>query len=192
MEKDRLRAYGIAARNAYPAADRLSANTAVCARLAALKAFRDAGTVMGYCAFGGEANVDAVMLEAKCLGKNAAYPHCVNKTDMIALAPNRFFAWNSGCFGIRTPDPSHSDVILPEEIDLVILPCTAFDERGNRIGMGAGYYDRFLLRCTRAVKVIAALDCQCVAGIEPSATDVPADVIVTEKRTINCRRLIGR
>lgn len=42
-----------------------------------------------------------------------------------------------------------SELVLPEKIDLVICPCTVFDEEGSRMGMGAGYYDRFLPLCSQ-------------------------------------------
>jgi 5-formyltetrahydrofolate cyclo-ligase len=48
-------------------------------------------------------------------------------------------------WGIQEP---HSGVpAVPEEIDLVVIPLLAFDEFGNRMGYGKGYYDRFLNQC---------------------------------------------
>jgi 5-formyltetrahydrofolate cyclo-ligase len=41
--------------------------------------------------------------------------------------------------------------MFPEEIDLVLVPLLAFDERGHRVGYGKGYYDRFLKKCRRDV-----------------------------------------
>ena len=45
------------------------------------------------------------------------------------------------------PEPVNGEKISPEEIDLVIVPLLAFDERGFRVGFGKGFYDRFLSRC---------------------------------------------
>jgi 5-formyltetrahydrofolate cyclo-ligase len=45
---------------------------------------------------------------------------------------------------IPEPDPMASERILPEEIDIVLVPLLAFDGKGYRVGYGGGYYDRFL------------------------------------------------
>jgi 5-formyltetrahydrofolate cyclo-ligase len=44
-------------------------------------------------------------------------------------------------------EPSHNETIASNEIDLVIVPLLAFDERGYRVGYGRGFYDRFLAQC---------------------------------------------
>lgn len=45
------------------------------------------------------------------------------------------------------PEPIHGKVIAPETIDVVLMPLLAFDESGNRVGYGKGFYDRFLADC---------------------------------------------
>ena len=50
--------------------------------------------------------------------------------------------------------------LQPEQLDLVLVPCTAFDAGCYRVGMGKGYYDRYLPYCTRAVKIGIALEVQ--------------------------------
>ncbi|MBI4530686.1 MAG: 5-formyltetrahydrofolate cyclo-ligase, partial [Candidatus Latescibacteria bacterium] len=57
----------------------------------------------------------------------------------------------------------------------------AFDPSGNRIGLGGGYYDRFL-RDLRAMKVGVAYQLQIVDRIIPGPTDTPVDLIITEEQ----------
>jgi 5-formyltetrahydrofolate cyclo-ligase len=45
------------------------------------------------------------------------------------------------------PEPESEDEIMPEEIDMVLIPLLAFDESGHRVGYGKGFYDRFLSLC---------------------------------------------
>jgi len=51
--------------------------------------------------------------------------------------------------GIAEPDPKQHQEISPQNIDWVIIPLLAFDEKGNRVGYGKGYYDRFYLCADR-------------------------------------------
>ena len=69
-------------------------------------------------------------------------------------------AWKTGAFGILEPDPARSELVPPEEIDLVLCPCAGFDGDGNRVGMGAGYYDRYLPRCSNAAIYAVAFEAQ--------------------------------
>ena len=93
-------------------------------------------------------------------------------------------AWKTGAFGIREPDPVQSEYVPPEEIDLVLCPGTVFDEQGNRLGMGSGYYDRFLTGCTRARVFGAAFACQIVENIPKNEWDHPMDKVFTEQQVI--------
>lgn len=45
------------------------------------------------------------------------------------------------------PEPQFGEITAAEKIDLVIVPLLAFDLKGNRVGYGKGYYDRFLKQC---------------------------------------------
>ena len=103
---------------------------------------------------------------------------------MTALCPETENAWISGAFGIPEPDPARSAEIPPEELDLVLCPCTAFDGAKNRLGMGGGYYDRFLPRCSRAVKAAAAFDCQRSDQVPMDSRDQSMDLVITESQVL--------
>lgn len=90
-------------------------------------------------------------------------------------------------YGIAEPEPCHADVVPVRRLDLVLLPLVAFDERGWRLGSGAGFYDRSLhhlregRRWRRPKLVGVAYECQRVARLQPDRWDVPLDGIVTER-----------
>ncbi len=88
----------------------------------------------------------------------------------------------------KIPEPIESMKIAYKNIGMVLVPGIAFDEHGHRIGYGLGYYDKFLRNVPKAVKIGLAFDFQIVdkAPIEPH--DVPVDIIVTEKRLIECKK----
>lgn len=86
-----------------------------------------------------------------------------------------------GSFGIREPDPARCELVPIESIDLFIVPGLAFDPFGNRIGFGAGYYDRLLnQKRPDARSVAVAFEFQVVHAIRPAEHDCPVDWIVTE------------
>jgi 5-formyltetrahydrofolate cyclo-ligase len=66
------------------------------------------------------------------------------------------------------------------DIDLIIVPGVAFDKRGNRIGFGKGYYDRFL-KGYRGKKIALAYEFQLVDSIKTEEHDERVDEIITEK-----------
>lgn len=132
---------------------------------------------MLYRAVRGEVCLDTL----QACGKRLVYPLCVSATEMTALLPRGKNAWAAGRHGIPEPIPERSLTVAPEEIDLVICPCTVFDEACRRMGMGAGYYDRFLPQCSGAVIAAAAFECQKTAAVPVRPWDIPMDCVFTEK-----------
>lgn len=90
-------------------------------------------------------------------------------------------------YGIAEPQHPNSARSFPlRRLDLVLMPLVGFDMKGNRLGMGGGYYDRsfaFLHRQSHWRKpclIGAAYDFQCLPQLDVQAWDVPLDAIVTE------------
>ena len=87
----------------------------------------------------------------------------------------------------RLMEPKH-DLLKKaniEDIDLIIVPGVVFDKHCNRIGFGAGYYDRFLSKRAKNTPTIGiAYDYQIIDKISIGEYDVPLDFIITEKRII--------
>ena len=86
----------------------------------------------------------------------------------------------AGAYGIRTPILSRAEILPPEALDLILVPCTAFDAACGRVGMGKGYYDRYLPRCTRAVKLGIAFEAQRVPHAALDEHDQRLDAFITE------------
>lgn len=83
--------------------------------------------------------------------------------------------------GILEPVRDENKVIPISELDLVVVPGLAFDKGGNRLGRGAGYYDRFLAKLPgRTLKVGLAFDFQ-VLNYVPAVDgqDVALDLVIS-------------
>lgn len=173
------RTAGKAARRALPDAQRRAANAAICARAAALPEFARAETVLLYAAFGGEVDLTALAAEAARLGKTVAYPVCGEEFSLTAAVPGPD-GWEVGAYGIRAPILAKSRLLTPEQLDVVFVPCTAFDAACRRVGMGKGYYDRYLPRCTHAAKIGVAFEAQRVDEAAVDEHDRRLDAFITE------------
>ena len=180
-QKAAQRKAGIAARRALSDTERTRSNAALCARIMALDCFKKAESILLYAAFGGEADLSALAAEAARQGKTLAYPVCGEGFSLTAAVPGPD-GWEVGTYGIRTPILGRSAVLPPDKLDLVLVPCTAFDAVCHRVGMGKGYYDRYLPRCTRAVKLGVAFEAQRVPEAAADEQDRRLDGFVTERK----------
>jgi 5-formyltetrahydrofolate cyclo-ligase len=85
------------------------------------------------------------------------------------------------------PEPQGTPRIKASQLDYLLVPLVAFDRKGNRIGMGGGYYDRALAGLKtfkQTFKLGVAYSFQEVETITPQSWDIPLDGIVTEKELI--------
>ncbi|KKO08765.1 hypothetical protein LCGC14_0038840 [marine sediment metagenome] len=103
----------------------------------------------------------------------------------VRIRPGDRLSYNR--WGIPEPRPGLRHIVSPRRLDLVLMPLVGFDDAGNRIGMGKGYYDRtFAFRrrqCSRPTLIGLAHECQQVAeGLTPAVWDVALDALVTARR----------
>lgn len=183
-----LRAQKIRARDALSESERREKSEGICRNILASEAYRRAETVMLYRHIRGEVRLDALEEANARLPeperKRFAYPVCTEDGRLLACSPvggasDRAF-WKTGSFGIPEPDAERGTVIAPEEIDLVVCPCVAFDAQGHRLGMGGGYYDRFLPLCTNAQKLAVAFEAQRAKQVPAAPWDIPMQDVITE------------
>ncbi len=154
-------------------------------RLATLPGFEAAGTVLLYVsAFAEEITTGPALRQVLSMGKRLVCPRVDRPARRLRLyrVDDPECDLVAGSMGI--PEPSrHLAAVAPEEIDWVLVPGLAFDDRGFRIGRGAGYYDRLLptLR-PDAPRWALAYDCQWVASLPTQSHDQPLDGIVSPGR----------
>ena len=111
--------------------------------LLALPEVNDASCIMAFLAMPGESNLDEFIRIMLKRGTRICIPVCLPKRQMEAGRIMDMEHFEKGPLGLRNI-PSGYDVIEPEQIDLVLVPAVACDRQGRRLGMGAGYYDRYL------------------------------------------------
>ena len=178
-----LRKSKIQARNSLSPEERERLSAIISDRIALSEVFQNAMTVLIYRATKGEVRLNTLERAAELAGKRLAYPLCISDSEMISLLPEDENAWKTGYFGIMEPVREKSVEIPPEEIDLVICPCTAFDEDCGRMGMGAGFYDRYLAKCVNAHIAAVAFEVQKADSIPMEPWDKPMEMVFTEAGT---------
>lgn len=182
--KTELRNNKIRARESLSEAERISKSYDICRNIMKTREYAEAKTIFAYKWVRGEVRLDDLEDAACRDGKRLVYPVCISRTEMIAVEPGRGEgAWKAGgAFGISEPDPEKGRVIAPAEIDLVICPCSSFDEEGGRLGMGGGYYDRYLPECINAHVAAVAYEVQKADEIPADEYDVRVDAVISEDR----------
>jgi 5-formyltetrahydrofolate cyclo-ligase len=176
----------LAARDALPAEDRTRRDRAITERMLSLPEIRDARTIMAFWSFGSEVSMQPLLAALAGVGTRTALPRIVEgELEVRTYAPGDAVTPTS--FGAM--EPADGETLPAGEVDVVCVPGVAFDRAGRRVGYGGGFYDRFLNRAERAVRVGVAYGLQVVPDALPSGrSDLRVDVILTETETIRCDR----
>lgn len=181
MDKAEIRKQGKKGRASVQGEIRKEYQRRICERIRESAEYKSAKRILTYQAFGSEVCIDRINKWAIEDGKILSYPYCTDKTTMIALIPDGEDSWGEDLYGIEVPLPEKSTLLKPQDIDLVLAPLVAFDAQGNRTGMGAGVYDRFLPQCTHARILGVAFEAQKMPAVPTDEHDVTLSGVVTEE-----------
>jgi 5-formyltetrahydrofolate cyclo-ligase len=187
MTKPELRE--LARKNRIAQKNKVELSQGMCAKFLALPAYSKAKLVMWYVDAGSEVRTRETLPEALKLAQKVVVPYCIVETNQLEL-----FLLESmdelveGAYRILEPKEELRTApgkrIQPEELDLVMVPGTAFDPQGGRMGQGKGYYDRLLTGARKDAPLVGmAFDCQVFPSIPVDEHDVFMDMVLTETQT---------
>ncbi len=183
--KKELRKQILAARDALLPEQRRAKSREIEERLFALPEFISARTIMFFASFRSEVETEPMIRRALHSGKRIILPKVRGKE--LSLFEIKDFDRDlvPGAWGI--PEPCEAYPAFLNDVALIIVPGAAFDEWGNRIGYGAGFYDKLLPVFTKTT-VALAFELQIVANVPADSHDIPVQKIVTENRVITVQR----
>lgn len=188
MQKKEFRRRVIECRDKLSQTEITAKSSLIAGQLYEMSAYEKAERIMFFVSFGSEVATRSMVEEAINYGKTVLVPKAVPKTR--ELIPSKLFNWHDdlapGAYGIPEPHQAALRPQSPSIIDLLIVPGVAFDLKGNRLGYGGGYYDRFFSLLREDVPLVALVfDCQIRVDLPVDEWDRRVDYIITEKRIID-------
>lgn len=161
----------------------------ICHHLMHSPDFRTSRRIAIYWAGDGEVDLSAIARRAWRMGKQIYLPVLLgpfhNHLRFARYSPHTTLVKN--CFGIPEPRGPRAGVFRGLQMDLVLVPLVGCDDRGGRLGMGGGYYDRsfaarrFRRRWLKPRLFGIGFDLQRIPRLEQHPWDVRLDGLVTER-----------
>lgn len=187
MDKKALRKAIFAQRDTQSPETIAQKSKAIHEKLFQLEDFQKAKTVMIYAAMRGEVQTKGIFEEALKQGKRVVVPISQLADRSLLLSELRDYDNELVVATFDVPEPK-KECIRPvphSEVDLVVVPGVGFDEKGNRLGYGGGFYDRFLAGLKKDVSAVAiCYELQIRDDLVAEEHDLPMDWVITEKRAI--------
>ncbi|MFD3447727.1 5-formyltetrahydrofolate cyclo-ligase [Microbacteriaceae bacterium 4G12] len=133
-----------------------------------------------------EVSTYSIIEQAWNEGKRVVVPKCNSKTrTMTFYEITSFHQLETVYMNLQEPVTALTKEVSASDIDLLLMPGVAFTKRGDRLGYGGGYYDRFLTQYDGKT-VALAFSVQIVPEIPVQEFDQPVQKIITEKQVISC------
>jgi len=180
-QKTELRRLSLERRNGLPAEVRSIKGQAIARLLESTDLFQDADHILFYYAFGSE--VDTLPIINKWIGEKKVYlPKLDEKGVLVALPFTGFETLNKNVYQIPEPIDHKTGKRFEKKLDLIIIPGVAFDDRGHRMGMGKGYYDRYLAANPNIPRIALCYQEQMLDEVPKADYDENVDLIITDRK----------
>ena len=152
--------------------------------------YRAARRILFYCPVKREVQIQNLMAKAIGQGKSVYAPVCDIKSGTMKPAEVQSMnELSKGPYGILEPKSSPNRLARRRTLDILLVPGLGFDKKGNRLGRGKGYYDKFLRRWAgKGMKVGIAFRQQVIPAVPVGPTDVSMDYIAYPGGIVRCRK----
>ena len=187
--KKLLRKEALGRRRSLTADARQEKSRLIADKLLSDRRVKAAGTILGFFSMKDEVEMEDILRRLLEMGKRVALPLVTGPGQMEAVELKSFDDLVPGDFNIPTVREEVREIIKPEELDCVLVPAVAFSDAGYRLGMGGGFYDRYLIRATKASRLAVVFDCQIFPeeGFPREEYDQQVDSVFTENNTLEIK-----
>lgn len=185
MTKDEVRREVRGRLRALSAGDRAAAEAEIARRVWEVPRVAAARVLMLYASMPGEVGTDPIAAEAARRGITLVYPRCLEDRRLSLHVVDSLDRLRPGRYGIREPEDA-CPVHEVAAVDAALIPGLAWDRAGNRLGRGAGYYDRLLADPEwRGFRCGLFFSIQEFPAIPHDPWDEPMQAIVTEAEIVS-------
>ena len=161
-------------------ADLAWSDRALCRQVLSLPEWQEAETVMLFSPIRKEVRVDLLVQDARSRGKRIGLPCMQAGHRLVCREWKEEVPLKEAGMHILEPD-DRAAAIAPSQIDLIVVPARCYDRLGNRLGYGAGFYDRYLRdHSARTVGMCRQVLLQ--EHVPADGYDVPVRIVVTEDK----------
>ena len=188
-QKKLLRKEALRRRRSLTAAERQEKSRLIAEKLLTDDRIRSARTVLGFFSMKDEVEMEDILRHLLGMGKKVALPLVTGPGIMEAVELKSFAYLVPGDFNIPTVREDAREIIAPHELDCIIVPAVAFSDEGYRLGMGGGFYDRYLVRAEKTARLAVVFDCQIFPeeGFPREEYDQQVDSVFTECNTLEIK-----
>lgn len=193
VSKKELRKEVLARRDALSEQERQTKSAQIAKRVIEQEEFKEADKVLLFASYKSEVDTAEIFDAVQALSKDVYYPKVIGEEMEFYLVKSED-ELTEGYRGICEPEanPNKQLKLNAEEKVFILMPGAVFDECGNRIGYGGGYYDQYLQQMETKIskenlcKTAIAFECQIVESgvIKTEEHDIKPDYIITEDRVI--------
>lgn len=185
MNKKEIRKEIILKRNSVDENIRHNWDKGIFQNLVSSSFYNNAKSIFIFISYGSEVDTISIIEHSLNEGKEIYVPKTYKDIkEMKAVKITDFNNMSRDKMGILEP-VEVSEESIGEKFDLIIMPGVAFDDSGNRIGYGGGYYDKYLSNYKEETENVAlAYDMQLLNKIEIEGHDIKVNYIITEKNII--------
>lgn len=157
-----------------------SSNADIACKVLNSHEYKSAKTIFCFVSVSREVDTISIIKDALDNSKIVGVPKCVAKGIMEVWEIKSLDDLTLGKYNILEPKEG-CRVINKEDIDLIIMPCVTCNAKGQRLGYGGGYYDRYLEDC-RAIKLILCREKIMRDDIPTDRHDILMDLVFTEDK----------
>lgn len=187
LEKQRLREERLAAREALSEQERIVLDDLITHKLLATSEYAEATTVLTYVSVSSEVSTRMFIECALRDGKTVAVPRCLpgHCLEFVAIASLEQLV--AAPFNLLEPVKELPALTEDQKNNLIcIVPALLVDTKGNRLGYGAGFYDRFLSTYPGKKICLAYQQNLSRTMLPHTALDVAVDMVITESEVLTC------
>lgn len=153
--------------------------------------FCQAETIFFYLAMKDEVQTEKMIEESLQKGKRVVAPSIDWQRKEILPSEIKDLTKDIEIGVLKIPQPKNNlySPFSPVNIDIVIVPGVVFDRKGNRLGFGGGFYDRFLGKLSDRTELVAlAFELQLVDNVPSQSHDIAVNYLITERGIIKCSK----